>query len=97
MGDKLTFADLRARIAARGLDSKIVVVGGEAVDLEPLGLTAAELESWLDGVAGRSDRVRIRIRRTADVAWWRLALERLLNPTALRFDGQAGWRRRTDD
>jgi hypothetical protein len=91
--DSLTFADVRALITARGLDSRVEIVGDYS-RFHSLELTRGELEAWLDEVARTptNGRIKIRVRQRRGNLWE--LVDRLLDPGSLRFNGRGTrWRR----
>lgn len=91
MAETLTLVDLRARIAARGFNSVIQMVGGVASEIEPIGITEAELDAWLDRI--RSSTVSIVIRREPGRgARWRAFLDRFRYGNALTGIAKARWK-----
>lgn len=87
-GSKVTFADFRAAIAARGLDSRITIVGDYHTFTE-LDLTAADLERWLDRVETMGNAIQITIGPRETVGVVRSLLYGLLHPHAMRFGAKA--------
>jgi hypothetical protein len=89
--DRLTFADLRAMITERGLDSRVEIIGGWG-RFEEIELTRGELTAWLDRVSSTTGSVRITVQSKRDLGRARLLLDRLLDPGSLRTSA-VGYRR----
>lgn len=87
MGDNVTFADLRAMIAARGLDSQIRIIGDYS-NFDRLTITREELEVWLDETMRQptKQQIKITVRRRHGRLWE--LLDNLWDPGALRFSGK---------
>lgn len=89
MSDELTFADLRALIRDRGLDSRITFLGNVA-GVTRLDVTRAEVTAWLDAVAGTTARIELVIRPITTWDRVRLKIDRRFRHAAnstLRFGG----------
>jgi len=84
---ELTLADLRARIAERGLSSRIKVVG-DPRRVHRLDITLEEFDRWLDETEadGTGVLIRVGVRRRQHL--WQLVIDRVRNVNRLRINGR---------